>query len=194
MNAILAQSNSNQHTNEGSSLAKSFAISLLGLSALVGCSRNAPEGPPDNVVQSQEVLSIPISNVQSPANYQAKGSKEQPFMDRMLLLEKSLGALKQHTDYNGWRGSPGLKTEILDQFAKGEEALITQIRASSDTPAMTLRLERLFESLHTVNRLFREDTLAEGHYRAGTCSTDGTLSHVYGLEAQLMLLRATKAN
>jgi hypothetical protein len=169
------------------------AAAILTTGLFVGC--DTPKNPEPSYrdqLSSQTLPPIPVNFRNNANEITSIDHSLQPFLEQIVTTEKALSLLLSHTTSYDWSGSEKVASEILSDFTK-TEAMIIDARKEITDPALEIKYNQLFTTLHAAKETFKHDSVSLSD-RYGDVSYAGNVKIFYELQAQLMLMRIDLLN
>lgn len=163
--------------------AATVGVGLLAAASFAGCAARVEQSP-EQILDSQPVASF---RNEATSGLENLNPVDRAFLQQTMRMERALSAIKRGSDHRGWAAGAELNQAIRQDFANTEKMILDRIQATGSFQERQ-SLERLYESVHVTSNLFNERALAH-RVKSGNGSSDGSMSHVHGLEAQLLLTR-----
>lgn len=157
---------------------------LLSAVSFVGC---APKDDrPINEIVADTVLEPLARRAEGPERDIAPEARD--LLQQTIELERYAQIIRRYSNRDGWQGSDELRVAIIKSFNDTGGACLRALNEVSD-PFERQALAKLFESVRVTGGLFKDNALGTSGIEWSESATDGSMSHLYGLEAQLILFR-----
>jgi hypothetical protein len=174
----------NEFQGERHSWAAATGMMLLSLASFVGCVPK--EDPPVSEIVAGTVLEPLVRRREGGERDIAPVARD--LLQQTIELERYTQIIRKYSDRDGWKGSEELRIAIIESFNDTGRSCLRALNDVSD-PFERQAIGRLYESIRVTGGLFRDNALGTSGIEWGDTATDGSMSHLYGLEAQLILFR-----